>query len=120
MASRGLLLMRKHDKVEMRLINAKEHFEDVKAHIHFGTWFQEDGKDLVFPSPLDMTHSVSDHMKWFHSTLHFDRKYIRQLEAAGIPMICRVRCSERSVTLEPEALLLGHQLHIQIKIEYVG
>ncbi len=110
--------MRKHDKVEMRLINAVSEIVPVQAH--FGNWFKEDGKDLVFPSPLDMTHSVSDHLKWFHSMIGLHRKYIRQLEAAGFPMICRIRCNERSVTLEPEALLLGHQLHIQTKIEYVG
>ena len=110
--------MRKHSKVEMRLVNGLEHLVPVQTH--FGSWFREDGKDLVFASPLDMTHSVSDHLKWFHSMLQSNRKYIRQLEAGGFPMSCRVLCHERSVTLEPEALLLGHHLHIQIKIEYLG
>lgn len=110
--------MRKHDKVEMRLIDAVSEIASVQAR--FGNWFREEGKDLVFSSPLDMTHSISDHLKWFHSMLEHQRKYIRQLEAAGFPMVCRIRCNERSVILEPEALLLGHQLHIRTKIEYVG
>jgi hypothetical protein len=110
--------MRKHSKVEMRLVNGIEHSGSVQAH--FGNGFKEDGKDLVFASPLDMTHSVSDHLKWFHSMLQHNRKYIRQLESEGFPLVCRILCPERFVILEPEALLLGHQLHLAIKIECVS
>jgi hypothetical protein len=62
--------------------------------------------------------SVSEHLKWLHSMLQFQRKHLRKLQEDGVVMICRIRVRARTVTIEPEALLLMHQCHLQTEISF--
>ena len=85
---------------------------------HFETWFVPDGDDLVFRSSLGPELSVSEHLKWFHSMLESHRKFIRKLEADGVHTTVHISVRGRTLSLEPEALLLAHQLHLKTEIEF--
>jgi hypothetical protein len=87
-------------------------------HEHIGLGFVSDGDDLVFRSPLAPELPVGDHLKWFHSLLQFHRKFIRNLEADGVLTTVQISVRGRTVSLEPEALLLAHQLHLRTEIEF--
>src|SRR5262245_1002853 len=80
------------------------------------TFFKADGEDLVFRSMLSADHSASEHLKWFYGMLRDHRKLMRQLEVAGSPVIIIIRTQQRPTVLEPEALLLAHQLHLTIEV----
>ena len=107
--------MKKHH-VEVRILSPGDRTESVRSH--FETWFKPDGADLVFPSALSPDLPVSEHLKWFHGMLEFHRKYIRQLEEAGIHTVLRIAVREPSLFIEPEAVLLAHQLHLKTEIEF--
>ena len=85
---------------------------------HFETWFVPDGDDLIFRALLDPELSVSEQLKWFHSKLEFHRKFIRKLEADGVETTIHISVRGRSLSIEPEALLLAHQLHLKTEIEF--
>ena len=102
--------------VEVRVLSPGDRAQSVKAH--FETWFVPDGSDLVFRSPLAPESSISEHLKWFHSMLEFHRKFIRKLEADGVQTMVHISVRGRSLTIEPEALLLAHQLHLKTQIEF--
>ena len=72
----------------------------------------------MFPSPLDPTASVSEHLKWLHGMLQFERKRLRQLQEVGVDMVCRIQVSARTLTIEPAALLLMHQCHLRTEIQF--
>ncbi len=94
---------------------------DVRAsaiHEHLGSGFVSDGDDLVFRSPLAPELPVGEHPNWFHSWLQFHRKFIRNLEADGVLTTVHIFVRGRSLSLEPEALLLAHQLHLKTEIEF--
>lgn len=80
--------------------------------------FVADGEDFVFRLRLQPDVSVSEHLKWLHGMLHFERKRLRKLQEDGVDMVCRIRVRERSLIIEPEALLLMHQLHLRTEISY--
>jgi len=61
---------------------------------------------------------VGDHLKWFHSLLQFHGKFIRNLEADGVQTTVHMSVRGRTLSLEPEALLLAHQLHLKSEIEF--
>jgi hypothetical protein len=82
------------------------------------TWFAPDGEDFVFPSRLKPTASVSEHLKWLHGMLEFERKRLRQLQENGVDMVCSVRVRARTLSIEPEALLLMHQCHLRTEISF--
>lgn len=107
--------MHKHN-VEVRILNPGERTHSVQSH--FETWFKPDGSDLVFRSALSPELSISEHLKWFHGMLQFHRKFIRQLEEAGVRTVIRIAVRERSFTIEPEAVFLAHQLHMKTEIEF--
>jgi hypothetical protein len=50
--------------------------------------------------------------------LEFHRKFIRKLEASGVQTIVRISVRGRTLMIEPEALLLAHQLHLKTEIEF--
>ena len=50
--------------------------------------------------------------------LEFHRKFIRKLEADGVQTMVHISVRGRSLTIEPEALLLAHQLHLKTQIEF--
>jgi|SRR6266487_752316 len=102
--------------VEVRVLSPGERAQSVRSH--FETWFVPDGSDLVFRSPLAPKSSISEHLKWFHGMLGFQRKFIRQLEAAGVQTVVRISVHSRALMIEPEALLLAHQLHLKTEIEF--
>lgn len=102
--------------VQVRISRPGVRAEAIRSH--FETWFVPDGDDLVFRSPLAPELSVSDHLKWFHSMLEFHRKFIRKLEADGVHMIVHISVRGRTLSLEPEALLLAHKLHLKTEIEF--
>lgn len=77
-----------------------------------------DGEDFVFNSRLAPDVSVSEHLKWLHSILQFERKWLRKLQEDGVDMVCRIRVRGRTVTIEPEALLLMHQCHLRTEISF--
>ena len=103
--------------VEVRVLRPGERTSSIQTHFG-GSWFVPDKDDLVFRSPLAVELCVSEHLKWLHSMLEHHRKFIRQLEASGLSVVCRVQVRERTVTLEPEALLLAHQLHLPTEIVF--
>jgi hypothetical protein len=80
--------------------------------------FVPDGEDFVFQSRLQPDVSVSEHLKWLHGMLQFERKKLRKLQEDGVDMVCCIRLRERSLTIEPEALLLMHQLHLRTEISF--
>ena len=82
------------------------------------TWFVADGEDFVFPSRLDPTASVSEHLKWLHGMLQFERKRLRQLQEDGVDMVCSIRVRGRTLSVEPEALLLMHQCRLRTEISF--
>jgi hypothetical protein len=102
--------------VEVRVCRPGVRTEAVRSH--FETWFVADGDDLVFRSPLAPELPVNDHLKWFHGMLEFHRKFIRKLEADGIRTSIHISVRSRTLSLEPEALLLAHQLHLRTEIEF--
>jgi hypothetical protein len=102
--------------VEVRILSPGEHAQSVRSN--FETWFVPDGTDLVFRSPLAPESSITDQLKWFHSMLEFHRKFIRKLEASGVEMVVRISLRGRTLMIEPEALLLAHQLHLKTEIEF--
>lgn len=102
--------------VEVRVLSPRARAQSVKAN--FETWFVPDGSDLVFRSPLAPESSISEHLKWFHGMLKFRRKFIRNLEADGIQTVVCISVRDQSLTIEPEALLLAHQLHLKTQIEF--
>ena len=77
-----------------------------------------DGDDLFFCSPLESELPVGDHLKWFHKLLQFHKKFIRNLEADGVQTTVHMSVRGRTLSLEPEALLLAHQLHLKSEIEF--
>ena len=77
-----------------------------------------DRQDFVFQSRLDLGAELSDHLKWLHGILQFERKWLRQLQEAGVEIVCRIRVRARELVIEPEALLLMHQLHLRTEIEF--
>lgn len=87
-----------------------------RASVFTPVGFVHDGEDLVFRSRLEPDVSVSDHLKWMHGVLQWERKRWRKLQEEGVKMVCQIRAKERTVTIEPEALLLMHQLHLQMEI----
>lgn len=107
--------MHKH-RVEVRILRPGERAETVCSH--FNTWFKPDGADLVFASALSPELSVSEHLKWFDGMLQWHRKFIRQLEHSGIQSVVRISVRDRSFAIDPEALLLAHQLHLKTEIEF--
>lgn len=107
--------MHKH-RVEVRILRPGERTQAVRSY--FETLFVPDGADLVFASELSPELSVSDHLKWFHRRLQYSRKFIRQLEESGIHTVVRISVRDRSLAIEPEALLLAHQLHLKTEIEF--
>jgi hypothetical protein len=107
--------MHKHH-VEVRIVSPGERAQSVQSH--FETWFKPNGADLVFRSALPPELSVSEHLKWFHGMLRSHRKFIRQLAEAGIQTVIRITVRERSFAIEPEAVFLAHQLHLQTEIEF--
>ena len=102
-------------RVEVCICRPGERAQAVRSH--FETWFVSDGADLVFASALSPELSVSEHLKWFHGMLQSHRKFIRQLEDSGIQTVVRVSVRDRSLSIQPEALLLAHQLHLKTEIE---
>ena len=102
--------------LEVRILSPGARAKSVLSH--FETWFAPDGSDLVFKSALSPELSLSEHLKWFHGMLQVHRKFIRQLEDAGIQTVIRIRVRERSFSIEPEAVLLAHQLHLRTEIEF--
>jgi hypothetical protein len=82
------------------------------------TWFTPDGEDFVFASRLEPTASVSEHLKWLHGMLQFERKRLRQLQEDGVDMFCSIRVRARTLSIEPEALLLMHQCHLRTEISF--
>lgn len=50
--------------------------------------------------------------------LEFHRKSIRKLDADGVHMKVHISLRGRTLSLEPEALLLAHQLHLKTEIEF--
>ena len=61
---------------------------------------------------------MGEHLNWFHSSLQFHRKFIRNLEADGVLTTVHISVRGRALSLEPEALLLAHQLHLRTEIEF--
>jgi hypothetical protein len=105
------------NRVEVRILHPGEQTASIQRQFD-GAWFVPDGPDLVFRSALPSTHTVGEHLKWFHGLLEHHRKFIRQVEASGIRCVCRVQVRAASVTVEPEALLLAHQLHLATEITF--
>ena len=102
--------------VEVRILNSGARAKSVQSH--FETWFKPEGGELVFRSALAPELSVSEHLKWFHMMLGHHRKFVRQLEEAGIQTVIRIGVRGRSLTIEPEAVFLAHQLHLKTEIEF--
>ena len=102
--------------VEVRILNPGERKQSVLSH--FETWFVPDGTDLVFRSQLSPDHSISEHLIWLHGMLQFHRKFLRQLEAAGVCTVVRIGVRGRAFTIEPQAVFLAHQLHLKTEIEF--
>ena len=100
--------------VEVRILSPEDRAATIRSR--FQTLFVPDGTDLVFRSPLDPGCKVSQHLTWFHRMLLQERKFIRQLEAAGVHMIVRISSPAQSLSIEPDALLLAHQLHLRTEI----
>ena len=82
------------------------------------TGFVADGADFVFQSRVGQDVSVSEHLKWLHGMLQFQRKQLRTLQEDGVDMVCRIRVRARTVSIEPEALLLMHQCHLRTEISF--
>jgi hypothetical protein len=80
--------------------------------------FAPDGEDFVFQSRLEPDASVSEHLKWLYGILEFERKRLAKLQADGVEMVCRIRVRGRTLTIEPEALLLMHQLHLRTEVSF--
>src|SRR5690349_13547138 len=80
--------------VEVQILRPSESGQS--ALWHFETWFRRDGADVVCRSALSPEVSVSEHLKWFHGMLQSHRKFIRQLEEAGIQTVIRIAVRERS------------------------
>jgi hypothetical protein len=102
--------------VEVRIINPGDKANTFTSKRQ--TRFLPDGKDFVFPSRLPETASVSEHLKWLHGMLYFERKQLRQLQENGLEIICRIRTRSRSLDIDPEALLLMHQCHLRTEISF--
>jgi hypothetical protein len=102
--------------VEVRIISPGPRASSFTAEGQ--TWFVADGADLVFQSRLEQDVPVSDHLKWLHGMLEFQRKQMRTLQEDGVDMVCRIRVRGRTVSIEPEALLLMHQCHLRTEISF--
>ena len=100
--------------VEVRILSPGDRAATIRSR--FQTLFVPDGTDLVFRSALDPRCTVSRHLTWFHGMLGHERRFIRQLEAAGVHMIVRISSPAQSLSIEPDALLLAHQLHLRTEI----
>ena len=102
--------------VEVRIINPGVRASMISGSLH--TWFAPQGEDFVFTSKLAEDSSVSEHLKWLHGILEFERKRLRQLQEKGVATVCRIRVRSRSLDIEPEALLLMHQCHLRTEISF--
>lgn len=102
--------------VEVRIVNPGERASTISGPLHM--WFVPDGQDFVFTSKLPEDSSVSEHLKWLHGMLQFQRKRLRQLQENGVATVCRIRIRARSLEIEPEALLLMHQCHLRTEISF--
>jgi hypothetical protein len=102
--------------VEVRVISPGVRASSVTGEQR--TWFVPDGEDLVFRSRLPDGASVSEHLKWLHGMLQFQRKHLRQLQEDGVNMVCRIGVRGRSLLIEPEALLLMHHCHLRTEISF--
>ena len=102
--------------VEVRVINPGPRASSLAEANQ--TWFKADGDDFVCDSRLDPTASVSDHLKWLHGVFQFERKKLRKLQEDGVEMVCRIRLKTRTLSIEPEALLLIHQCHLRTEISF--
>ena len=97
-------------------MNPKERADSVPSR--FQGWFVADGKDLVFRSALAPAESIDAHLKWFYMMLGRERKFIRQLEAAGVQAVICVSVRGRSLSIDAESLLLAHQLHLKTDLRF--
>ena len=102
--------------VELCIINPGERASTITLRRE--GWFVADRQDFVFQSRLDLGAKPSEHLKWLHMILEHERKWLRQLQEAGVEMVCRIRVRARELAIEPEALLLMHQLHLRTEIEF--
>lgn len=102
--------------VEVRIVAPGVRASMISGALH--TWFVAEGQDFVFTSKLPEESSVSEHLKWLHGMLEFERKRLRQLQENGVATVCRVRVRGRSLEIEPEALLLMHQCHLRTEISF--
>jgi hypothetical protein len=82
----------------------------------FGTFVKTEGDDMVIRSWLEPHRSVTGHLNWLFAKAKFERKAFLQLEAAGEPAILVIRSHTRPLVIQPEALLLAHQLHLVTEI----
>jgi hypothetical protein len=99
--------------VELRVVKAGP-----RASSFATAGFTPDGEDFVFQSRLEPTDSVSEHLKWLHGIFQFERRRLRKLQEDGVDMVCRIRVRGRTVSIEPEALLLMHKCHLRTEISF--
>ncbi len=103
-----------HCHVEVRVINPASRGDEIRRK--FETWFVLDGSDLVFRSQLRNSVDPNEQLKWLHRMLRSERKFVRRLQGQGLEIVIRIYCDRTPITIQPESLLLAHQLHLPIEI----
>ena len=100
--------------VEIHILSPNASARSIASGVSF---FQPDGDDMVFRSALSSETPVGEHLKWLYGMLQHHRKLFKQLDASGVSMVVAIRVHDRTLDLQPEALLLMHQFHLPTKIE---
>ena len=101
-------------QVEIRAVAPSAAIVELRRRLE--TWFVQEGEDFVFRSRLEGSVEVSDHLKWFQGMLRHERKLIRRLQDQGLNLVVRIYCKRLPVVIEPEGLLVAHQLRLRVEV----
>jgi len=81
-------------------------------------FFTEEKEDFVFRSALGAGHSITEHLKWLHGMLQHDSGLFKKAQQDGYDIVLQIHSEVKEFTVQPEALLLPHKLHLPVEIVF--